>query len=160
MGNFCPLTNVVIKSTALTPVWMKFEGNSLEYGLIAAPVISLWSPDNSGPLSNDCPNPFKILPFIFSETFNVTGLDKNLTLTSFETPEVPSNNWTTTLLFEVSKTWPNFFSPWTITSTNSLYPTGWVFSTKINGPATLFTVLYSFFKSTIVLYFKENKPSL
>src|SRR6267378_1282475 len=124
---------------------MNSAGCSLEYGLIAAPVISTrFSGTIGGPPSIGSPAPLKIRPSMFRDTFNLIVSPRNLTVARRSIPAVPSNTWTTTMSFEESRTWPRLRTPsGRPTSTSSPYPTHSVFSTKISGPAISVIVRYS-----------------
>src|SRR3990170_2694800 len=145
-GSFCPRTSVLSPSIVEMPVWMNSAGCSREYGLIAAPVISTrFCGTIGGPPSIGSPDPLRIRPSMSRDTFSLIVSPRNFTVDWRSIPAVPSNTWTTTMSFEVSRTWPRFRVPsGRPTSTSSPYPTHSVFSTNRSGPAISRIVRYSF----------------
>src|SRR5438093_5466894 len=145
-GSFWPRTSVLRPSMVEMPVWMNSAGCSREYGLIAAPVMSTrFSGTIGGPPSIGSPAPLRIRPSMSRDTFSLIVSPRNFTVEFRSIPAVPSNTWTTTMSFDVSRTWPRFRTPsGSATSTSSPYPTHSVFSTKTSGPAISVIVRYSF----------------
>src|SRR5436853_144176 len=144
-GSFWPRSGVFNPSIVEMPVWMNSAGCSLEYGLIAAPMISTrFSGTIGGPPSMGSPAPLRIRPSMSRDTFSLIVSPRNFTVDCRSIPAVPSNTWTTTMSFEESRTWPRFRDPsGRPTSTSSPYATQAVFSTKRRGPAISVIVRYS-----------------
>src|SRR6267143_1902492 len=124
---------------------MNSAGCSLEYGLIAAPMISTrFSGTIGGPPSIGSPAPLRIRPSMSRDTLSLIVSPRNFTVDWRSIPAVPSKIWTTTMSFEESRTWPRLREPsGRPTSTSSPYPTHSVFSTKMRGPAISVIVRYS-----------------